>query len=181
MTELAMYKTMVEPHPDSEKNLLGWRRPKTAYVLLEIPQYNIIADGVRTVGKGLVTVNAESRADVINQVEIYINKGGRILDYGNFPKLTDANPARASKARLYSQGSGMEPWGALEKFCRMKVEGDLRADHEKDLMKQEIDALKAKLQAQEAIKESNGNLHTEVEVREQPAPAKTRRKIDAAD
>ena len=142
-----VHPTLVAPHPDSIPNLTSWRRPKTAYVLLEFPQCNIISDGEFEWGMGLCTVNAESRAEVIGNVENILNKGGRILDYGNFPKLNDPNPQRHDKAMIYSGGK-VNSWDALEKFVKNRMAGDMGWRDEKAEMEQEINALKAKVAEQ---------------------------------
>lgn len=155
MTEekkLTVYKTMVEPHPDSIPNLTGWKRPKHAYVLLEIPQYNLGMNGTITPGKGLCTVNAESRPEVMHHVDFYINKGGRVLDYGNFPKLGDPIAKRAEKALHYSQGTGVNAWDALERHVKQRMSGDMNWREEKARLEEENNALKAKLAEQTARK-----------------------------
>lgn len=149
-----VYKTMVEPHPDSIPNLTGWKRPTHAYVLMEMPQYNILAEGRMSVGKGLATLNAESRAEIMHQVDYYANKGGRVLDYGNFPKFNDSNPKRAEKAMHYSQGSGVNAWDALERHVKLRMSADVNWRDEKAAMQEEVDALKAKL-AEATAKKTN--------------------------
>jgi hypothetical protein len=151
-TEKPVHKTMIEPHPDSIPNLTGWKRPAHAFVLLEVPQRNIIKDGEYSYSKGLLTINAESRAEVMHQVEAYIGKGGRVLDYGNFPKLNDANPRRAEKARIYGQGSGQNPWDTLEHALRVKMSPDSNRQEQILAKDAEINALKAKLAEIEAKK-----------------------------
>ena len=147
----AVYKTLVEPHPDSIPNLTGWKRPTHAYVLIEMPQWNLTASG-KTLGKGLYTLNAESRAEVMHLVDAALNEGGRILDYGNFPKFNDVNNRRAEKAMHYSQGGMNNPWDTLEKHVRMKMNPDITWNAEKAAMQAEVDALKAKLAEQNAKK-----------------------------
>jgi hypothetical protein len=145
----SVYKTMVEPHPDSIPNLTGWERPKHAYVLLEIPQINLVANGGRVSGKGLATVNAESRAEVMHIVDQIISEGGRVLDYGNFPKLNDPNPKRAEKALHYSKGSGQNAWDALERYVKMRMAGDVNWKDERQKLEDELNVLRAKLMEQE--------------------------------
>ncbi len=146
-----VYKTMIEPHPDSIPNLTGWQRPQHAYVLIEIPQINILSEGRRVAGKGLYTLNAESRAEVQHMVDRSLNEGGRILDYGNFPKTDDPNAARREKARHYSKG-GENPWDLLENFVKMKMAKDRNWESEKKNLVNENDALRAKLAELEARK-----------------------------
>ena len=157
MTEekkLSVYKTMVEPHPDSIANLTGWKRPKHAYVLLEIPQFNLGANGTITPGKGLCTVNAESRPEVMHQVDFYINKGGRVIDYGNFPSLNDSSAQRREKAVHYSQGTGVNAWDALERHVKQRMSGDMNWKEEKAALEDELNALRSKLAEQTAKKAS---------------------------
>lgn len=141
-----VFETMVKvTHPDMVKALTGWRPPKGAYVLLEVPQLNIVADGVREWGKGLMTLSCESRAQMQHHVDHYISKGGRVIHYGQFPKLNDPNPKRAEKAYQYSEGKGVNPWDALEAHVRMRMAGDVTHLAEVSKLEEENNALKAKL------------------------------------
>lgn len=148
-----IHATAVQPKEETLQYLKGWRPPKGAYVLFETKEWHLKSDGIREVGTGLMTLNAESRADIAHQVDYYLNKGYRILDYGNFPKFNDQNPSRAAKAQHYSQGAGINPWDALEKYVRQKMEADVNWKAEKAAMQFEMDALKAKLAAELAKKE----------------------------
>jgi primosomal protein N'' len=148
-----IYETAVQPKEETIQYLTGWSPPKGAYVLFETREWHLKSDGVRELGTGLMTLNAESRADIAHQVDFYLNKGFRILHYGNFPKFNDQNPARAAKAQHYSQGAGVNPWDALEKYVRMKMEADVNWKAEKATMQLELDALKQKLAAELAKKE----------------------------
>lgn len=151
--EVPVFKTMVKPnHPDTIANLTGWKEPKGAYVLLEVPQYNIKKDGVIERGMGLTTVNAESRAQMQHHVDIYIAKGGRVLHYGNFPRMNDASPKRAEKAYQYSEGKGVNPWDALEAHVKMRMTGDVQAIKQIASLEDEVNALKAKLAEKEKRK-----------------------------
>lgn len=148
-----IFETAVQPKEETLKYLTNWRPPKSAYVLFETREWHLKSDGVREPGTGLMTLNAESRADIAHQVDIYLNKGFKILHYGNFPKFNDQNPARAAKALHYSQGAGVNPWDALEKYIQMKMEADVNWKAEKATLQLEIDALKSKLSAELAKKE----------------------------
>lgn len=140
-----VYKTIVQPKEETMKYLTGWQRPKYAYVLFETKEWHVFHDGERRAGTGLMTLNAESRAEIFHHIEIYLQKGFRILDYGNFPKFTDTSPARAAKARHYSQGSGINPWDALEKFVKQKMASEIGWDEQKAAYESELSVLKKKL------------------------------------
>jgi hypothetical protein len=92
-----------------------------------------------------MTLNAESRPDIGHHVEFYLQKGFRILDYGNFPKFSDQSASRAAKARHYSQGSGINPWDALEKFVKQKMASEIGWDEQKEKYENELNVLKRKL------------------------------------
>lgn len=170
--EKPVHKTMVTPHPESVANLSGWKRPTTAYILLETPQLNILGDGIREWGKGLTTINAESRAEVMHQVDFYLNKGGRVLDYGNFPKLNDASAKRADKAMQYSRGGTENPWDTLERHVKLKMAADVGWRDEKEEMLKEMDALKAKLAEAEAKKEVKEAKSVESDAKKEAKPSK---------
>jgi hypothetical protein len=110
MTEKQAYKTMVEPRAEVIPQLAGWKRPKTAYILLEAKQYNLTSGGDMTPGYGLMTLDVEGRPEQMHRIDYYLKKGFRVLDYGNFPKLNDENPLRSARAELYSHGRGVNPW-----------------------------------------------------------------------
>lgn len=151
------YATLVQPKPETLQYLSGWKRPRHAYVLFETKEWHLLNEGERRVGTGLMTLNAESRAEIGHQIEIYLSKGFRILDYGNFPKFNDKNPARAAKATHYSQGAGINPWDALEKFIQQKISNDLGWEHERAALETELNVLKQKLDQEiqkKAVRES---------------------------
>lgn len=140
-----VYKTIVQPKEETITYLTGWKRPRHAYILFETKEWHLGHDGEKRYGTGLMTLNAESRPEIAHHVEIYIQKGYRILDYGNFPKFSDPNPSRSAKARHYSQGSGINPWDALEKFVKNKMASEIGWDEQKNAFENEINVLKKKL------------------------------------
>lgn len=170
---LPVFKTMVPvTHPDIVKALTGWRQPRTAYILMECPQLNIIGEGQREWGMGLVTYNAESRAEIMGWVENTLSKGGRVLHYDNFPKLNDSKSSRVEKALLYGGGKGANPWDILARQLDTHMARDLGLKDTIAQQKEEIDALHAKLAALEAAKpavavskkdkeKESGSLYTE--------------------
>lgn len=140
-----VYQTLVQPKSETIQYLTGWVRPKHAYVLFETVEWHLLRDGERVLGTGLMTLNAESRAEISHQIEIYLGKGYRILDYGNFPKFNDTNPQRAAKAMHYSQGAGMNPWDSLEKFLKQKMQSEIGWEAERASLETELNVLKQKL------------------------------------
>ena len=152
-----VHPTIVQPRPETVKYLKGWKRPRTAYILFETKEWHLLNEGEKVLGTGLMTLNAESRPEIAHQVEIYLAKGFRILDYGNFPKFNDQNPARAAKATHYSQGAGVNPWDALEKFVKQKISSDLGWEHQRSQLESELNVLKQKLDQElqkKAVRES---------------------------
>lgn len=152
-----VYKTIVQPKEETIKYLTGWRRPAYAYVLFETREWHLSHDGEKRAGTGLMTLNAESRPEIAHHIELYLQKGFRILDYGNFPKFSDQSPSRAAKARHYSQGSGINPWDALEKFIKTKMASEIGWDEQKAAYESELNVLKKKLAEEQnklAIKQS---------------------------
>lgn len=112
------YQTMVTPLDATRQQLVGWHKPTFAYVLFEKKEWHLKADGYKEPGAGLLTLNVEGRPEQEHQVDYYLKKGYRIIDYGNFPRFDDPNGARAAKARLYSQGAGINPWSNLENHIK---------------------------------------------------------------
>lgn len=152
-----VYKTIVQPKEETIQYLTGWKRPAYAYVLFETKEWHLKHDGEKTRGTGLMTLNAESRPEIFHHIEMYLQKGFRILDYGNFPRFNDQSPSRAAKARHYSQGSGINPWDALEKFVKNKMASEIGWDEQKAAYESELNVLKKKLAEEQnklAIKQS---------------------------
>lgn len=140
-----VYKTIVQPKEETLKYLTGWRRPSHAYILFETKEWHLSHDGEKRAGTGLMTLNAESRPEIGHHIDMYLQKGFRILDYGNFPKFSDRNPQRAAKASHYSQGAGINPWDALEKFVQQKMSSEINWDERSAKYESEISILKKKL------------------------------------
>lgn len=160
-----VYKTIIAPHPESIPNLTGWKRPRYAYVLMEMPQININHTGPATMTKGLYTVNAEGRPEIMNTIELAIREGGRIIDYGNFPKLNDTNAERAEKARNYS-GGGSNPWDELERYVVISMGTSKESQAKEEELKGEIDALKSKLAEKIVAKETKDSVAVVREAKE---------------
>ncbi|TXH14211.1 MAG: hypothetical protein E6R03_09655 [Hyphomicrobiaceae bacterium] len=148
-----VFETMVKPtHPEIIAALTNWKPPKGAYILLEQPVLHIVSEGERRWGMGLVTYNAESRAEVMGWVENSLGKGGRVLHYGNFPSLQDRRPSRVEKAMLYGGSKGANPWDTLARNLDTKMAADTGLQATIEEQKSEIDALRAKLAALESVK-----------------------------
>lgn len=140
-----VYKTIIQPKEETIKYLTGWKRPSYAYILFETKEWHLLHDGEKRLGTGLLTLNAESRPEIQHHIDLYLQKGFRILDFGNFPKFNDKNPSRAAKAHHYSQGAGINPWDALEKFVKQKMASEITWDQRSAEYEGEISALKRKL------------------------------------
>jgi hypothetical protein len=145
-----VYKTIVQPKEETKKYLTGWKRPSHAYILFETKEWHLSHDGERRLGTGLMTLNAESRPEINHHIDKYLQKGFRVLDYGNFPKLNDRVAARAAKAHHYSQGAGMNPWDSLEKFVQQKMASEIGWDEQKNNYEAEINILRKKLEEEKA-------------------------------
>ena len=141
-----VYKTIVQPKEETLTYLTVWKRPVHAFILFETKEWHISNDGEKRQGTGLMTLNAESRPEIYHHVDMYLQKGFRILDYGNFPKFNDKNPARAAKAHHYSQGAGINPWDNLEKFVKQKMASEINWDERASNYENEISVLKKKLE-----------------------------------
>jgi hypothetical protein len=156
MTE-HIHQTIVQPSAEAVQYLKGWKKPRFAYILFETREWHIGHDGSRTEGTGLMTLNVESRPEQLHQVDIYLNKGFRIIDYGNFPKFSDKNPQRAAKALHYSQGAGINPWDNLEQALRQKMKSEITWNVREQALEDELNVLKRKLEEQtekKAIRDS---------------------------
>lgn len=145
-----IYKTIVQPKPETLTYLEGWKRPVYAYILFETKEWHILHDGEKRLGTGLMTLNAESRPEIEHHLDIYLKKGFRILDYGNFPKFNDKDPRRAAKAMHYSQGRGINPWDGLEKAVKQKMASEISWSERANEYESEINALRRKLEEEQA-------------------------------
>lgn len=142
--------------PETLEYLKGWRKPVYAYVLWEKLEYHVKENRW---GTGLFQMPVESRPDVGMKIQQYKRKGYKIIDYGNFPKLNDANPARAQHARHHSGANGTNPWDVLEKDILQELNESGRRDNlevEKRTLEGKVAELQAALLAknQPAEKES---------------------------
>lgn len=151
------YRPMVTPLYETRKQLVAWKRPSFAYVLFEKKEWHIKEGGYKTIGHGLMTLNVEGRPEQAHQIDIYLNKGYRIIDYGNFPKLDDTSPSRAARARLYSHGAGINPWDSLEAHIKnvgMNFDPNIRQREEESAKRiAALEARVAQLTVEEAKKE----------------------------
>lgn len=164
MTE-QIHQTIVQPKPETLQYLTGWKKPRHAYVLFETREWHIKHNGSREEGTGLMTLNVESRPEQAHQIDIYLNKGFRIIDYGNFPKFTDKNPARAAKALHYSQGAGVNPWDNLEQTIKQKIKSEISWNVREAQLEDELNVLKQKLEEQNAKKALREKLAQEAGVK----------------
>jgi hypothetical protein len=164
-----VFETMVKPsHPEVVAALTNFKPPREAYVLMEQPLLHIVSEGERKWGRGLVTFSAESRPEILGWVENTIAKGGRVIHYGNFPRLDDRRPSRVEKALLYGGKTGGNPWENLARTLDTKMASDTGLQDKVLEQQAELDALKAKLAALEAAKpaaakeeKKSGAVHTE--------------------
>jgi hypothetical protein len=147
--EKEVYKTIVQPKEETLNYLRGWKRPGHAYILFETKEWHLSHDGERRLGTGLMTLNAESRPEIEHHLDIYLKKGFRILDYGNFPKFSDQDPRRAAKAMHYSQGAGINPWDALERAVKQKMASEINWSERASAYEDEINVLKKKLEEEQ--------------------------------
>lgn len=142
------YQTMITPLKETRQQLVGFTKPDFAYVLFEKREWHLKEGGYKVPGVGLMTLNVEGRADQSHQIDIYLKKGYRIIDYGNFPRFDDPKPSRAAKARLYSQGAGINPWDELEKHIKnVGLNYDPHAKQRLEESHKEIADLKARVEA----------------------------------
>lgn len=104
-----------ELKPETLNYLKGWQRPRHAYILFEKRQWHLGGDMKLSPGTGLCTLTVEHRPEQEWKLSYYVlKKRFRIIDWGNFPKANDPNPARAAKAKMYSGQNGANPWDSLE-------------------------------------------------------------------
>lgn len=141
-----IYKTKYKPSNEQVENALrGWRPPMTsAYILFERWRIEIIGEGEKIVTYGTFVMDVEGRPEQISKVEFYVRKGYRILDWGNFHYLADADKESAKKAAMYNNA-----WATLEEDLKRIAEAnDIRAENVS--LKSENDALQAKIAEYEA-------------------------------
>ena len=138
------FKTNVEPFDASTyDNLKGWSEPKGAYILLEKKFYEYGMNMNGAIRYTLHTMTIGSRPDQIEKLRYNVQvKGMRILHWGKFPKVNDADPRQAALARSHvNPETGICAYDALEAAIRSHGANDTT---KKD---KEIDELKAKLAA----------------------------------
>ena len=142
---------LAELKPETLDYLKGWKRPQHAYVLFEKREIHLGKDMNYRLGTGLMTLNLEARPEQESKLNYYVfKKRFRIIDYGNFPKITDANPARAAKARMYSGHNGANPWDSMEQAILGIMGTNPNWREEKAKYEQEKSGMAAKLAAAEA-------------------------------
>lgn len=141
-----VHKTRYKPSNEQVENALkGWRPPLNyAYILFERWRIEIVAEGDKAITYGTFVMDVEGRPEQISKVEFYVRKGFRILDWGNFHYLSDANKESAKKAAMYNNA-----WATLEEDLKRIAEStDIRAENES--LKSENDALLAKISEYES-------------------------------
>lgn len=142
---------LAELKPETLNYLKGWKKPQHAYVLFEKREIHLGKDMNYRLGTGLMTLNLEARPEQESKLNYYVfKKRFRIIDYGNFPKLNDANPSRASKARMYSGHNGANPWDSMEQSILGIMGTNPNWREEKAKYEAEKSGLAAKLAAEEA-------------------------------
>lgn len=145
------YKTRYKPsNPETVNALRGWTPPKHAYVLFERWKIELLSEGERIITHGAFVFNVEGRPDQTPKIEFYVRKGFRILDWGNFHYLTDANKESAKLAAMYDSA-----WAKLEAdLLHIANTTDIRAENKE--LREEKDALLAKIAEYEAKLASKG-------------------------
>jgi hypothetical protein len=145
------FKTLFPPDFDeTSEHLKGWVEPTYAYVLFEARGRRVVGEGDFEVCTRLFTMNVEARPEQSEKVQYYLNKGFKIIHYGNFPTFSDPNPQRAQMAILHSKGSGSNMWHELKKFLDLHMkQGNAQAENiklkaEKDALEQKIAEFQAK-------------------------------------
>jgi len=141
------WKTKIEV-PETVADLLrGWNPPKEmAYILFQTKNYEIGAEEWRD---GTFTLNVDGRPEQTEKVAYYVmQKGYKIIDYGNFPRANHPNPRIAMKAQIHTGPDRINPWDVLENVCKqfMGIEANKTA-RENELMKKLAEA-EARIQAQ---------------------------------
>ena len=146
---LNIYRTKLplsELKEETLKYLTDWKPPPHAYVLFEKRQIHLGQNMKYTAGTGLCCINFEARPEQEQKLNYYvIKKRFRLIDWGNFPKLNDANPARAARARMYSGSDGRNPWDILEQAIISMMQTNPAWKEEKAAMAEREQGFKAKI------------------------------------
>lgn len=132
-------KSPVQLHEETLRDLTGWTPPSHAYVMFEKKEWVMGQDQKRRRTWSIGLINVENRPEQIGKLQYYVvQKGYRLIDWGNFPKLNDADTKRARKARLYSGPNGENPWDALEASCRSYSEMNPNWREEKSALEEKL-------------------------------------------
>lgn len=138
------------------KLLESHRAPNHAYILLEKRGLNLKPPGVLEPSFGLATLNVEHRPEQATKLDYYVmQKGFKVIGYGNFPKLNDKNPRRAQLAKWHSGVDGTNPWDELERRCLFymnqgKDKNELqKALEEKSSLEAKLAEMQSRLEKQE--------------------------------
>jgi len=143
---LKPFVTKVEPiSKQTLDNLKGWREPQGAYVLYEKKYREWGQDKNGEVTFSTHTLLIGVRPDQGAKIEWYVRaKGMRVIHWGNFPKINDADPKRAAIAKQHvDPATGVCKFDELEAILMRLIGTDTST---KDI---EMNDLKAKLAAAE--------------------------------
>lgn len=138
------FQTMV-PVSDSVKDLLrGWKPPvDTAYILFQSKCYEISKEEWRD---STFTLNVDGRPEQYEKVTYYVlNKGFKIIHYGNFPKANHPNPRIAQKAKIHTGPDQVNPWDVLESMCKRYMGIEQARSVEISELKQRVEKAEAAL------------------------------------
>lgn len=148
-------QTIVNEH--TAKLLEDHRPPNHAYIMFEKRGYSLKPPGDLVPEFGIATINVEHRPEQAGKLDYYVmQKGYKVIAYGNFPKLNDRNPRRAQVARWHSGVDGSNPWDELERRClfymnRGKEQSELaKVQQEKTGLEQKLSEMASKLEKLEA-------------------------------
>jgi len=111
------FETMVSVSDEVKNELRGWKPPKDrAYILFQSKNYEYSRERWY---EALFTLDVDGRPEQASRVDYYVmQKGYRIIHYGNFPKPNHPNPAIAKKAQMHIGSDMVNPWDDLENHVK---------------------------------------------------------------
>lgn len=158
-------ETNVAITEETQKLLNIQREPNYAYIMFEKKGYSLVPPGDYVPSNGIAILNVEQRPEQATKLDYYVmQKGFKVIGYGNFPKLDDRNPRRRALAKWHSGPEGDNPWDSLEKRCKFYM-GQAAEKGQLAKLQEEKSALEAQLEEmkKQVAKKNQGDKHDKAE------------------
>jgi hypothetical protein len=133
------------------------KEPRHAYICCEKTKIRRMMgmEHVKEVTTGLAFLNVEDQADQeYNLHDLVVNRGARVICYGNFPSANSPDNIRQDKYRVYSEPNALNPWDKMKSICdtylgrEIEVNELIEAEKQKvSLLTKELNELRSKQDA----------------------------------